>query len=286
MSIAPAPSADSPLDLHRLSGTLGAEVRGLDLSRPLPDDLFDALRTAFLEHVVLVFPEQDLAPAAQIAFTARFGAVEPHPLGSRRGVEGHPEILVIENRVGTRGARNDTWHSDISFAPEPPALSVLHGITVPEGKGDTMFCNMVAAWNDLSEGLKTALRPLRAEHSALYLARRNASAENNARAIDDLPDAVLHPVCRRHPESGRECLYVNPAFTQRFENMSAEESRPLLDYLAAHASRPENVYRHHWRRGDVVMWDNRAAMHYGVYDYDAGDERYMHRTTAAGDRPV
>lgn len=274
------------LDLHPVAGAMGAEIRGLDLSQPLDEATFAALHAAFLEHIVLVFPDQDLSPEAQVAFTARFGPVEPHPLTSRRGVEGHPEILVIENRPGTRGARNDTWHSDISFSQTPPALSVLHGIAVPEGKGDTMFCNMVAAWDDLSESLRDLLRPLRAEHSALYLARRNADPDNNARSIEALPEAVLHPVCRRHPESGRETLFVNPAFTHRFEDMSDEESAPLLDFLAGHASRPENVYRHHWRRGDVVMWDNRAAMHYGVYDYGDGDERYMHRTTAAGDRPV
>lgn len=269
-----------------LCGALGAEVAGLDLSQPLDDAVFAEVEAAFHEHVVLVFPDQHWTPAQQVAFTARFGPVEEHPLRSRPGLPEHPEVLVLVNEPGTRGARNDIWHSDISFSATPPLGSVLYALQVPEGYGDTMFCNMVAAYAKLSPALQDLLRPLKAVHSAAGLAARNNAGDNNASPIARVPDPVEHPVVRTHPGNGRLALYVNPWFTERFSGMTVEESRPLLDFLAREATRPENVYRHRWRQHDVVMWDNRAAMHYAVRDYDEAQVRVMHRTTALGDRPV
>lgn len=268
-----------------LCGALGAEIAGLDLSQPLSDEVFAEIEAAFHAHVVLVFPDQHWTPAQQIAFTARFGPVEEHPLRSRPGLPEHPEVLVLVNKPGTRGPRNDIWHSDISFSETPPLGSVLYGLQVPEGYGDTMFCNMIAAYRNLSPKLQEVLRPLRALHSAAGLAARNNAGDSNANAIAQVPDPVSHPVVRTHPGSAKLALYVNPWFTQCFEGMTVAESRPLLDFLAAEATRPENVYRHRWRQRDVVMWDNRAAMHYAVRDYDEDRIRIMHRTTALGDRP-
>jgi taurine dioxygenase len=269
-----------------LCGALGAEIAGLDLSQPLSDEVFAEVEAAFHEHVVLVFPDQHWTPAQQIAFTARFGPVEEHPLRSRPGLPEHPEVLVLMNKPGTRGARNDIWHSDISFSETPPLGSVLYALQVPEGYGDTMFCNMARAYALLSPAMQDLLRPLRALHSAAGLAARNNTGDNNASPIASVPDAVEHPAVRTHPCNGRLALYVNPWFTERFAGMTVAESRPLLDFLAAEATRPENVYRHRWRQHDVVMWDNRAAMHYAVRDYDEDRVRVMHRTTALGDRPV
>jgi len=269
-----------------LTGALGAEIAGLDLSRPLDDAVFAEVEAAFHEHVVLVFPDQNWTPAQQVAFTARFGPVEEHPLRSRPGLPEHPEVLVLVNKPGTRGARNDIWHSDISFSETPPLGSVLYGLQIPEGRGDTMFCNMIRAYAALSPALREMLRPLRALHSAAGLAQRNNAGDNNASPIAEVPDAVEHPVVRTHPGSGRLALYINPWFTERFAGMTHEESRPLIDFLCTEATRPENVYRHRWRPRDVVMWDNRAAMHYAVRDYDETMVRIMHRTTALGDRPV
>lgn len=269
-----------------LCGALGAEIAGIDLSQPLSDEVFAEIEAAFHEYVVLVFPDQHWTPAQQVAFTARFGPVEEHPLRSRPGLPEQPEVLVLVNKPGTRGARNDFWHSDISFSEKPPLGSVLYGIEVPEGFGDTMFCNMVRAYANLSPALQAMLRPLRAMHSAEGLAARNNAGDNNASRIASVPEAVEHPVVRTHPGNGRLALYVNPWFTERFAGMTVPESKPLLDFLAAEATRPENVYRHRWRRNDVIMWDNRAAMHYAVRDYDENQVRIMHRTTALGDRPV
>ncbi len=273
------------MEVRKLGVALGAEIRGVDLSRPLDSDGVDFVRNAFLEHIVLVIRDQSLAPAAQIAFTELFGAVEPHPLGSRPGLPDFPQLMVLENRPGKPGARNDFWHSDISHAERPPAVSLLHALEVPDGRGDTMFCNMYAAYEQLSAGMRSLLENLSALHSGEATAKRNREAATDALPIPEVPPPVAHPVVRTHPETGRKALYVNPFFTQRFTDMSEAESAPILDYLHAHATRPENIYRHHWAKGDVLMWDNRCAMHYAVKDYDENTPRFMHRTTAAGDRP-
>ena len=269
-----------------LSGTLGAEVTNVDLAGSLDDPLVAAIKQAFHAHLVLVFRGQGLTPAEQLAFTRLFGPVEPHPLASRRGVDGLPEVLVFENKKGTPGARNDFWHSDISFAEKPPACSVLYARTITEGCGDTMFCNMYHAYDELSEGMRRMLDDLTAMHTSAPLAQRNRAGVSDGQPIADIPSPVEHPVVRTHPETARKALYVNPYFTSHFAAMTEDESRPLLEFLHQHATRPENVFRHRWREGDLLLWDNRCAMHYAVYDYDDTKPRLMNRTTAAGDRPT
>ncbi len=269
-----------------LAGNIGMEVLGVDLSQPLGDNVAGAIREALFEHCTLLFRGQDLEPAAQVRFTELFGPCEPHPLNTRPTVPGHPQVLILQNRPGKRGARNDYWHSDISHAPQPPSASILHAREVPEARGDTLICSMYAAWGQLSAAMQAMLAPLRAEHSGEPTLRRSAEAGTDALPITQVPPPSLHPVARTHPGSGRKALYVNPHFTTRFEDMSVEESRPLLDFLARHATRPENVYRHRWAVGDVLMWDNRCTMHYAVRDYDESMPRLMHRTTAGGERPV
>ena len=269
-----------------LCGALGAEISGVDLSLDEAGGALEDIRKAFLDHHVLLFRNQDLTPARQVAFTSCFGVVEPHPLRSRRGAEGHPEVLVLENRPGKFGARNDIWHSDLSFCEQPASVSLLHALTVEPGRGDTMFCNMVRAWERLSSGMRKMLAPAFAMHGAENLVQRNSRQGTDALPIADCPPPVRHPVMRTHPESGRKALFVNPRFTSCFEGMTPEESAPLLNWLYDAATQHHNVYRHRWRRGDVLMWDNRAVMHYAVVDYDDTVPRLMHRTTASGDRPV
>ena len=268
-----------------LCNALGAEVEELDLAR-LDDEQRMAVREIFHEHLVLVFPNQDLPAAAQVEFTELFGPVEPHPLRTRRTVDGFPEVLVLENRKGQPGARNDYWHSDISHAEQPPAVSILHAIKVPNGHGDTMFCNMYHAYEALPMEMREALRDLRALHSGMITYTRSLE-HNDARIIDpgEVEAPCAHPVVRTHPVTGRPALYVNPHFTTRLADMAEDESRPLLNTLYDVAVKPENIYRHRWRAGDVVMWDNRCTMHYAVMDYTEDMERLMHRTTAAGDVP-
>jgi len=274
-------AAHGKLETHTLSGALGVEIRGVDLSRPLDKATFDEIRELYNQNVVILFREQQLEPADMVRFIERFGAAEPHPLGSRRGLDGLPQVMVLENAKGKLGPRNDIWHSDISYGEVPPLGSALYARTVTEGRADTMFCNMYAAYADLSPGLRKTLDGLRAVHTAEPLVREVPSRLS----VKVAPPGVEHPVVRTHPESGRKALYVNPWYTTHFVGWTAEESRPLLEYLAAIATRHENIYRHKWRVGDFLMWDNRSAMHYGVRDYDDSMPRLLWRVTAAGDRP-
>ena len=274
------------VELNPLCGALGAEVHGVDLSEDLDSVTLNSIKESFHENIVLLFRKQSLTPEQHVDFTSFFGPVEAHPLGSREGAQVQPEILVLENRADTPAPRNDFWHSDISFAECPPLGSVLHALEVPgEGLGDTLFCNMYKVFEELSPGLQKTLEGLRALHSAEALVRRNNANDNNANQIISVPGMVSHPVVRTHPETGRKALYVNPYYTESFEGWTPAESRLLLEWLTKLATRQENIYRHRWRQGDLLMWDNRCAMHYAVYDYGS-KPRLFHRATAAGDRPV
>jgi taurine dioxygenase len=274
------------VELNPLCGALGAEVHGVDLSEDLDSVTLNSIKESFHENIVLLFRKQSLTPEQHVDFTSFFGPVEAHPLGSREGAQAQPEILVLENRADTPAPRNDFWHSDISFAKCPPLGSVLHALEVPgEGLGDTLFCNMYKVFEELSPGLQKTLEGLRALHSAEALVRRNNANDNNAKPITSVPGMVSHPVVRTHPETGRKALYVNPYYTESFEGWTPAESRLLLEWLTKLATRQENIYRHRWRQGDLLMWDNRCAMHYAVYDYGS-KPRLFHRATAAGDRPV
>ena len=283
MSVDPA---SGTLSVTPLTPNIGARIDDVDLSEPLDAATAAAIRTALFKHVVLVVPGQDLTVSEQIAFTTHIGTPVPHPLAARPGIDPDSLCIVFENRPGLRGARNDFWHSDISCAPEPPAVSILHAVTVPEGRGDTMFCNMYEAWERLSPGFRTLLAPLTAEHDGEAIRNRNRQADTDSPADLDVPPPATHPVVRRHPETGRPALYTNTFFTSRFTGMTVRESRPLLELIEEIATQPDNVYRHRWRAGDVVMWDNRCAMHYAHYDYDSDEPRRMHRTTAGGERPL
>ena len=189
---------------------------------------------------------------------------------------------MLENRPGKLAARNDFWHSDISFGECPPALSMLYAIEVTEGRADTMFTNMYAAYEGLSERLRTILDGLDAMHDAEQLVNEVPSRVQ----AREVPPGVVHPVVRTHPGSGRKALFVNPYYTAHFVGMTRQESQPLLQYLYQHSTQHENIYRHKWRVGDVLIWDNRCTMHYAVRDYDDSLPRFLHRTTAAGERPV
>jgi len=275
------------MNIDILSPALGARITDIDLSEAIGSDSSkQTIIEAFHKHLVLVFPNQKLSPKSHIEFTHFFGEPQAHPLRTRRTVDGHPEILILENRTGKRGARNDYWHSDISHAERPPACSILHAIEVPDGKGDTMFCNMYNAWDGLSDGLRKMLSRLKAVHSGEPTMRRNNEEGGDALRIDSVPPPIAHPVSRTHPGTKRKALYVNPHFTTHFEGLTEKESKGLLELLCQRAIVPENVYRHRWSPGDVLMWDNRCTMHYAVRDYQENDARYMHRTTAAGERPV
>lgn len=255
-------SITSPaLTVERLTGSTGARIRGVDLNA-LDDDAFATIRLALLEHGVVHLPDQDVTPEAHKAFGERFGELHTHPAAP--GVDGHPEILLLENR-GKARTITEVWHSDVTCETKPPAISILAARTLPASGGDTMWANQYLAYDRLSDAMKAMLGGLRAVHEAFGL-------------------EAVHPVVRTHPETGRKALFVNGGFTSHFEGMTKAESRPLLDHLVAFASTPDLTYRHSWSSGDVVLWDNRGVMHFAVHDYE-DQLRVMHRVTVAGDQP-
>jgi len=277
-------SSSSILEVEPVGATLGARISNIDLACCGPDEV-DAIRHAFDEYSVLVFPNQDLSPSEQIRFTGHFGPVARHPLYRSAALDGHPEILVLDHKDGRYvNGRNDMWHSDITFAEEPPLGSVLYCKQATTGLGDTQFCSMRSAYQNLSPGLKRTLDTLHAEHSAVRMVEINNSRPYNV-PIETVPKAVSHPVVRTHPGNGSRGLFVNPIYTLRLCGMTEAESAPLLDHLYEVATQVENIYRHRWQIGDVVMFDNRCTMHYVVPDYGPEIHRLMHRTTAAGERP-
>ena len=249
---------------------LGAYVTGLDLAEPLEDAGFARLRDAFLEHHVLCFRDQKLTPGQQLDFAARWGKVWIHPYVA--SIEGHPGIMEI----GDPHEITVHWHSDTTHSAKPPRLSILLARQVPSIGGDTQWANQHAAYEALSSGMRALLDGMRALHAGT---ERAGDAGLSLQEV-----TATHPVIRRHPDTQRPALFVNVDYTKHFEGMTEEESRPLLDFLYAQAVRPEFTWRHHWKVGDLVMWDNASVQHSVIPDVGKG-ERLLHRITIEGDAP-
>lgn len=271
-----------------LSPLLGAEIGGVDLSKPLSEETFAEIRQAFLKHHVIFFRDQTLTPEQHKAFGRRWGTLNVHPYV--KGMEGHPEILEIIKEPHEKINFGGGWHSDMSFLEEPALGSILHAIEVPEVGGDTLFASQYGAWDALSPGLKATLEGLRAIHSAAEeygsagaSSRKRASMDSEV-VGDEVPE-FEHPVVRTHPDTGRKGLYVNPAFTLRFAGWTRKESRPLLEYLFEVSRREVYTCRFRWKPGSLAMWDNRCVWHYALNDYH-GQRRHMRRVTVDGEKVV
>lgn len=266
-----------------IAGALGAEIGGVDLSEPLPERTVTAIRDALLEHLVVFFRDQNIAPARHLAFARCFGTPIEYPMVE--GIDGYPQIVEVAKLEHETVNFGGVWHSDTTYTEEPPMGAILVARELPPYGGDTLFANMYLAYETLSEGLRGMLDGLRAVNSS---AKGAAAATRAARVADsgkpNAPLEAVHPVVRTHPETGRKALYVNVGHTVRFEGMTEDESRPLLDYLFAHQIQPEFTCRFQWRPGSIAFWDNRAAQHNPVNDYH-GFRRIMHRISLAGDRP-
>ncbi len=262
------------LTMRPLTGSIGSELLGLDL-REIDDAEFADIRRAFLDRCMLVFRDQHLGAADLVAFARRWGDIfiTPHA----PAVEGFPEVIAVRNR-GKAGTTTEYWHTDSVFAPVPPALSILASQVLPDAGGDTMFANQHLAYETLSPGMRALAGTLRAGYYR---------AADMGRLMGDLSGAVKtasHPVVRTHPETGRKALYLSYDPTVRLEGFSDAESREIITLFAAHATQPAFCYRHRWQAGDVLMWDNRCALHFAVHDYGE-HERVHYRTTVAGDVP-
>ena len=262
---------------------VGADVDGMDL-RNLDDAGFGVLRQAFAEHGVLFFHGQNLTPDEHIAFANRWGEIDVNRFFTP--VPGHPEIAQVSKTAGQKTNIGGGWHTDHSYDQVPALGSILLAREVPPRGGETLFANLNAAFESLSEGLRHTLTSLRAVHSSRHVfgaqglyARQNETRMRNA---DLATQDAVHPVVVAHPLSGRPTLYVNPAFTLRFDGWTDDESRPLLEFLYRHAACPEFQTVFHWRPGSIAFWDNRATWHYALNNYQ-GESRLMHRITVAGE---
>ena len=273
------------LIVTRLSGALGAELSGLDLSQPLrPHDLA-ALRSAWLEHGVVFLRDQQLTSEQFLAFAQAIGTPVEYPFVS--GISGFPVIIEVKKLAHEKVNFGGVWHSDTAYLAQPPMATVLLAREVPPYGGDTLFANQVLAYEALSDGMKRLLDPLVAVNTSakadVTRTREDRLAESG-RADANRHYEAEHPVVRTHPETGRKALYVNCAHTARFVGMTEEESAPLLRFLFEHQKKEEFTCRFRWQVGSLALWDNRCTHHYPVNDYH-GFRRVMHRITLAGDRP-
>jgi len=285
----PDTAGTDTLQIRPLPGSFAAEVLGLDLDRPLDDASFARLHRAHLAHPVLVFRDLRITPAQQVAFSRRFGPLQIHVLHQFQ-LPGHPEILVVSNIVENGqpqglGDAGHYWHSDLSYVAKPSLGSMLLAQELPSEGGDTLFADQHAAWDALPPELQQRVRHLQAEHSYLakyeeLRARSPWRPKLSAEQIAQVRPSV-HPVVRRHPETGRLGLFVSEHFTTRIVGLPEAESRALLDQLFAHSTRPEFQYRHVWREGDMVFWDNRSVLHLATGCPDHLRRR-LHRTTIEG----
>lgn len=282
----PADWTDEPItrfSLTPISRLIGAVVEGVDLREPVDDELFAQLDRALLEWKVLFFRGQELTHDQHAAFARRWGPLENHPFyGRTTGIEAEPDVVRLEKDETTSGYEN-VWHSDVTWRMEPSLGSVLRAIEVPEMGGDTMWCDMAAAYDGLTEGMKERLAGLTAVHDWWWSFGQRMDPAKADALRGDFPPAE-HPVVRTHPATGRKTLYVNRAFTQHIVGLDDAESAELLDHLYARAMIPEYQCRWRWQPGDVAFWDNRSTQHYAVSDYFP-QRRVMERITIVGDKP-
>lgn len=285
------------LDIISTGAALGAEIRGVNLAQALDEATFRAIEDALHQHEVIFFRGQTLTPEQHIAFSQRFGELELH-VRKECCKPGYPEIFVVSNiiengkPIGTQDA-GLFWHSDLAYMATPSRGSLFYALEVPHdaaGKplGDTLFASMTAAWNALPDDLRQKVSGRRAvtSYAKGYYRDRNSGPRpplteaQKARTPD-----VEHPIMRTHPHTQRPCLFVNEGYTASIAGLPENESDHLLNTLFAHATRSEFVYRHSWRAGDFLIWDNASTQHRAVFDYALPQRRRMERTTLCGTPP-
>lgn len=288
---------DNPLKFKRLqvrplNSTIGAEISGVDLSRPLDAETLAEVRQAFADYLVVYFPDQPLTHEQHLAFSECIGPLMNMP--QLHSVEGFDHIHIIKRDADDNGrVVGESWHADSTYFESPPAAVVMRAVTVPEFGGDTGFLSMYAAYETLSPRLREMLDSLQVVHSATriygsaYHAQNRKFSAGSAKLDLDIAAGdreTLHPLVCTHPVSGRRFLFVNQVYVQRFDGMTEAESRPLLQFLYDHCARFENTCRIRWQKDQVLVWDNRSCMHKAIPDY-VGRARYMTRTTIAGEPP-
>lgn len=267
--------------------TIGAELRGIDLSLPIDTATFAAIHDALMTRKVIYFRDQTLTPENLVAFGRMFGELTIHPFTPH--LPDPPEVMVFDNHKDNPVLATDIWHSDETFRVAPPMATVLYCLRIPDPGGDTLWADMCAAYEGLSDRMRSFLSGLEAVHDFKPFRRKFAGLpvrERHAKLAEmeeALPNPV-HPVVRTHPVTGRKALFVNEQFTIAIKDMREDESRALLDFLFQQPRTPEYQFRLRWRPGTLVVWDNRPTQHYAANDYYP-ERRTMHRVTIKGDRP-
>ena len=275
------------IEVRPVSGALGAEIYGVDLRHPLADETVAEIRQAFLECLVIFFRDQDLTSAQLLGFARRFGELDPHHV--LRGLDEQPEVLEIFREKTDKYIFAPGWHADVTWQKTPVLGSILYGVEIPEHGGDTLFANQYLAYETLSEGMRSMLNRLHGVHSSAEAYGEDADKLTKVDLIKlDREEAVKgraeHPVVRTHPETGRKALYVHAGYTFSLKDMTGDESKPLLEYLFDHATRPELTCRFQWQKGSLAFWDNRCSIHCPIDDY-FGQRRRTWRITLQGDQP-
>lgn len=270
-------------DVRPTSPAIGAEILGIDLSRPLSPADAGEIRAALSDYGVIFFRDQEITPEQHIAFAEAIAPININRFF--KAADGYPQIAEVRKEADQKANIGGGWHTDHSYDQVPALGSILLAREVPPMGGDTMFASMHHAYEALSDGLKKTLEGLRAVHSSRHVFGASTQYTRDVGGRIGNPELAtqdaVHPVVIRHPDSGRKTLYVNRGFTVRFEGWTAEESKPLLDYLYAHAAQPQFHMRFQWRKGSIAFWDNRATWHFAVNDYH-GERRLMHRITLEG----
>lgn len=271
------------IEVRPISGALGAEIHGVDISRTLEDDVVGEVRQALLDHLVVFMRDQNATPLQQLAFARKFG--EPIEYPQLKGLAESPLITPVVKLEHERNNFGGIWHSDTTYLAEPPMGSMLLAREVPPYGGDTMFANQYLAYETLSDGLKKALDGLVGVSSSAKADVTKTREDRMKAAGAELKVMTAeHPIVRTHPETGRRALYTSDAHTAHIKGWTEKESLPLLRFLWEHQTRPEFTCRFRWQVGSLAFWDNRAAMHNPINDYH-GHRRVMHRITLAGDKP-
>jgi taurine dioxygenase len=267
------------IEISPVTGTIGAEVRGVSPASDLDGSTVESIRTALLRHLVLIFRDVDLTPEQQVSFARRFGPIHPPPLPTKFGTA--PEINVLDQTSGKGNA--DRWHNDNTYMAEPPRGSVLHVVKVPGAGGDTAFANMYAAYDALSPAMRHLIDGLTAEHDITRSLRKaidRGQTSLSLRATQERFPPVVHPVALTHPNTGRRALFVNPQSTTRIVELSDEESDMVLALLYEHVKSPEFHCRVRWDERTVVLVDNLCVQHCAVADYH--ERRVLHRVSIKG----
>jgi taurine dioxygenase len=274
-----APAAG--IGVRPLTAAVGAEIDGVDLTAPVDDATVAAIRQALLDHLVIFFRNQPITPEQHLAFAQRFGPVNPGV--ATRVTDMVPGITVLD-QVAPVGLGTDTWHSDHLFSAEPPLGTILRAVQLPALGGDTCFASMYDAYEALSPSVQSFLDELTTVNSPAPVMSRmpNFDAYSND-VVKEMPEPVVHPAVRVHPETGRKALWVCVNFTSRIVELSEPESSAVLAMLFEHIKSPQFQCRFHWETDSVAFWDNRAVQHCAIVDYH--ERRIMHRTMVSGDRP-